>query len=47
MYVSEEALGAEINFSRSMALPLGTWDTNINIMNISYANEIKILGIIF
>jgi hypothetical protein len=45
--ISEEATGAEINCSKSKALLLGSWDTNINIMNISYTNEIKILGIRF
>jgi hypothetical protein len=45
--ISEEVTGAEINYSKSKALPLGSWDTNINIMNISFANEIKILWIRF
>jgi hypothetical protein len=38
------ASGAKINITKSKAMPVGPWDTNINIMNIPYHKEVKILG---
>jgi hypothetical protein len=39
-----EASGAKINYVKSVALALGTWDTTIRIMDVSYNTEMKILG---
>lgn len=43
----EAATGAKINTKKSKAMALGSWDTAVNIMDIPYQNEIKILGIKF
>jgi hypothetical protein len=40
----EKATGAVVNIQKSQALPVGSWDTNIPVMNIAYTEEIKILG---
>jgi hypothetical protein len=42
-----KATGAKINAQKYKALAVGTWDTNVNIMNIPYVTELKILGITF
>jgi hypothetical protein len=42
-----QASGAEVNKTKSTVLPLGAWDENLNVMNIKYATEMKILGITF
>ena len=39
------ASGARINITKSMATAAGTWDTSINVLNIPYYTEMKILGI--
>jgi hypothetical protein len=41
------ASGAKINIQKSKALAVGTWNTNINIMNVPYVDELKILGMRF
>jgi len=40
----EKATGAVLNIQKSQALPVGTWDTNLPVMNIPYTDEIKVLG---
>ena len=40
----EKATGAVLNIHKSKALPVGTWDTNLPVMNIPYTDEIKVLG---
>jgi hypothetical protein len=40
----ETASGAHLNIRKSKAIATGTWDTTINIMNIPYYTDIKILG---
>ena len=40
----EKATGAVLNIHQSQALPVGTWDTKLPVMNISYTDEIKVLG---
>jgi len=40
----EKATGAVLNIHQSQALPVGTWDTKLPVMNISYTEEIKVLG---
>jgi hypothetical protein len=39
--------GACINTTKSKALSIGEWDKSVNIYNINYQTEIKILGIWF
>jgi hypothetical protein len=41
----EEATGAKINNQKSKALALGSWDTSLQIMDILYYEEIKVLGL--
>jgi hypothetical protein len=41
----EEATGAEINMEKSRVLAICRWKTSKNIMNISYHDEIRILGL--
>jgi hypothetical protein len=43
----ERAAGAEVNKSKSIALPIGDWDTSVNIGNIPYRQDVRILGIRF
>jgi hypothetical protein len=43
----ETASGARINYRKSKALAIGTWDTTADIMNIPYVTDVKILGIHF
>jgi hypothetical protein len=43
----EQATGAKINNIKSKALAIGPWDTSINILNITYGTESKILGVRF
>jgi hypothetical protein len=40
----EKATGAVVNIQKSQALPVGSWDTNLPVMNIAYTEEIKVLG---
>jgi hypothetical protein len=40
----EEASGAQVNIRKSKALALGPRDTSLQIMDIPYYNEIRILG---
>ena len=42
--IYEEASGARVNTRKSKALAVGLWDTSLQIMDIPYYNEIKILG---
>jgi len=44
LHIYEEATGAEINMDKSRALAKGEWDATKKIMNISYHEEIRILG---
>jgi len=44
LHIYEEATGAEINMDKSRALAISGWEATKNIMNISYHEEIKILG---
>ena len=44
LYTYEEATGAEINMDKSRDLAIGGWDATKKIMNISYHEEIRILG---
>jgi hypothetical protein len=44
---NETATGAKINMLKSRAMAIGNWDTTIQIMNIPYYKEIKILGFHF
>ena len=39
------ASGARINITKSKAMAVGPWDTSINVLNIPYYTEMKILGI--
>ena len=39
----EKATGAVLNIQKSQELPVGTWDTNLPVMNIPYTDEIKVL----
>jgi exonuclease III len=41
------ATGAQININKSKALAIGSWNKNIPMMNISYKDDITILGIQF
>jgi hypothetical protein len=41
------ASGAKINIAKSKAMPVGPWNTQINVMNIPYYSEVKILGTYF
>ena len=43
----EAAIGAKINIYKSKAMALGRWDTALNIMDIPYHTELKILGFHF
>jgi hypothetical protein len=43
----ETASGARINYKKSQAMAIGTWNTETNVMNIPYYSDIKILGIHF
>jgi len=43
-HIYEEATGPEINMDKSKALAIGGWDVTKKIMNISYHEEIRILG---
>jgi hypothetical protein len=36
--------GAKKNITKSKAMPVGQWDTNINVINNPYHKEMKILG---
>jgi hypothetical protein len=38
------ASGAKLNTEKSTALPIGSWNTNNNILNIPYKTETRILG---
>jgi len=44
LHIYEEASGVEINMGKSRALAIGGWDATKKIMNISYHEEIRILG---
>ena len=41
----EKATGATLNFEKSSALAVGTWDITCEIMGITCSEEIKILGV--
>jgi len=43
----EAASGARINISKSRAMEVSSWDCSINVMDIPYHTEMKILGIYF
>lgn len=43
----ETATGARINTQKSRAMAIGNWDTTIQIMDIPYYKEIKMLGFHF
>ena len=34
----EKATGAVLNIQKSQELPVGTWDTNLPVMNIAYTD---------
>jgi hypothetical protein len=40
----EDASGAWVNTRKSKALALGPWDISLQIMDIPYYNEIRIIG---
>jgi hypothetical protein len=40
-----QASGANINIKKSQALALGTWDKNIQILDIPYKDQITVLGL--
>jgi hypothetical protein len=33
-----------LNTHKSQSLPVGSWDTNLQVLNLQYTDEIKILG---
>jgi len=39
----EKATGETLNFTKSSALVVGTWDTACEIMGMTYSEEMKIL----
>jgi hypothetical protein len=41
------ATGARINVNKSKAMAVSSWDTTINVLDIPYVEEMKILGIRF
>jgi hypothetical protein len=41
------AKGARINIGKSKALVISTWESTVNIMQVPYVAELKILGICF
>jgi hypothetical protein len=43
----ERAIGARLNYGKSKALPIGTWNTTDSILIIPYVQEVTILGIRF
>jgi hypothetical protein len=43
----ETATGARINTQKSRAMAIGNWDTTIQIMDIPYYKEIKMLSFHF
>jgi hypothetical protein len=43
----EKASGARINLRKSKALAIGRWETNTNILDITYQQTIKTLGVYF
>jgi hypothetical protein len=43
----EQATGARINVKKSLVLALGAWDRSLNVCNVPYHDEIRILGIRF
>jgi len=45
--IFEEATGAKINMDKSKALAIVGWDTSQEIMNITYQEELRILGFQF
>jgi hypothetical protein len=40
----ETAFGAHLNIRKSKTMAVGTWNTTINIVDIPYYTDIKILG---
>jgi GTP cyclohydrolase FolE2 len=40
----ERAMGARLNFRKSQALPVGTWDLTRSVMGIPYSVVVTILG---
>jgi hypothetical protein len=40
---NEKATGAAVNIQKSQAQPVGSWDTNLPLMNIAYTEQIKLL----
>jgi hypothetical protein len=42
-----QASGARINIRKSKVLPLGTWDPTVNVLNIPYVHELRIMDITF
>jgi len=43
--IYKEATGAKINIQKSKALALGSWNTSLQIMDIPYCEEMKVLGL--
>ena len=43
----KDASGARVNTRKSKALAIGPWDSSIQIMDIPYYNEIRVLGFHF
>jgi hypothetical protein len=41
------ATGARINVNKSKAMAVNSWDTDVNVMDITYVEEMKILDIRF
>jgi hypothetical protein len=41
------ASGAKFNFTKSSALSVGGWNKRVGIMDITYREEVKILGVTF
>jgi len=44
LHCFEEASGAKVNIGKSRALAIGPWDTSVQIMDIPYRTEAKILA---
>jgi hypothetical protein len=45
--VHEAASGASLNFQKSKAMALGSWNTTNTVMGLDYHTELRILGIRF
>jgi hypothetical protein len=43
----KQTMGARVNIKKSSALALGTWDKSLNVCNIPYRDDVRILGVRF